>query len=137
MLSCLAEIASKHLVKGSKIYIEGTLQTRKWQNQQGQDQYTTEIIVQSFIGTMQMLNSPVQSGGQHAKSYSWQGHQQGTYQQKPAKQQYTNTPQHQGGHAQQSQQQCGFQQQNVQPYNSPDRSSRLNQPKVAPSRTDD
>ncbi|MBO9492193.1 single-stranded DNA-binding protein [Endozoicomonas sp. G2_1] len=53
----LADIAAKHLKKGSKIYIEGKLQTRKWQNQQGQDQYTTEIIVQGYQGTMQMLNS--------------------------------------------------------------------------------
>ena len=132
MFGRLAEIASKHLVKGSKVYIEGTLQTRKWQNQQGQDQYTTEIIVQSFNGTLQMLNSPVQSGGQQADSYSWQGQQQGSYQQKPAQQQYTKAPQQQGGQAQQSQQQGGFQQQDVQPYNSPDRSSRLNQPKANP-----
>ena len=132
MFGRLAEIASKHLVKGSKVYIEGTLQTRKWQNQEGQDQYTTEIIVQSFNGTLQMLNSPVQSGGQQADSYSWQGQQQGSYQQKPAQQQYTKAPQQQGGQAQQSQQQGGFQQQDVQPYNSPDRSSRLNQPKANP-----
>ena len=132
MFGRLAEIAGKHLVKGSKVYIEGTLHTRKWQNKEGQDQYTTEIIVQSFNGTLQMLNSPVQSGGQQADSYSWQGQQQGSYQQKPAQQQYTKAPQQQGGQAQQSQQQGGFQQQDVQPYNSPDRSSRLNQPKANP-----
>lgn len=53
----LAEIAEKYLKKGSKVYIEGALQTRKWQNQQGQDQYTTEIVVKGFDGIMQMLDS--------------------------------------------------------------------------------
>ncbi len=53
----LAEIAGEYLKKGSKVYIEGALQTRKWQNQQGQDQYTTEVVVQGFNGTMQMLDS--------------------------------------------------------------------------------
>lgn len=49
----LAEIVAQYLRKGSKIYVEGRLQTRKWQNQQGQDQYTTEIIANE----MQMLDS--------------------------------------------------------------------------------
>lgn len=52
----LAEIAGEYLSKGSQIYIEGSLQTRKWQDQIGQDRYTTEIIV-SANGTMQMLGS--------------------------------------------------------------------------------
>lgn len=43
-----AEIASKFLRKGSKIFVEGRLQTRKWQNKDGQDQYTTEIVVDNF-----------------------------------------------------------------------------------------
>merc|ERR1712098_658033 len=47
----LAEIAGEYLKKGSQIYVEGKLQTRKWQDQQGQDRYTTEIIVDQ----MQML----------------------------------------------------------------------------------
>lgn len=50
----LAEIASEYLHKGSQVYIEGSLQTRKWQDQNGQDRYTTEIIV-SVGGAMQML----------------------------------------------------------------------------------
>lgn len=50
----LAEIAEKYVKKGSQLYIEGKLQTRKWQNQQGQDQYTTEIVL-DIGGTMQML----------------------------------------------------------------------------------
>ena len=52
----LAEIASEYVKKGSKLYIEGALQTRKWTNQQGQDQYTTEIVLQGFNGVMQMLD---------------------------------------------------------------------------------
>ncbi len=52
----LAEIASEYLQKGSQIYIEGSLQTRKWQDQKGYTRYITEIIV-NINGTMQMLNS--------------------------------------------------------------------------------
>lgn len=49
----LAEIVSEHVRKGSSLYVEGRLRTRKWQNQQGQDQYSTEIIADQ----MQMLGS--------------------------------------------------------------------------------
>jgi single-strand DNA-binding protein len=56
MFGKLAEIAGEYLKKGSKVYIEGKLQTRKWTNQQGQDQYTTEIVLQGFNGVMQMLD---------------------------------------------------------------------------------
>ena len=52
----LAEIAGEHLKKGSQVYIEGQLQTRKWQDQSGIDHYTTEIVV-NIGGTMQMLGS--------------------------------------------------------------------------------
>lgn len=61
MFGRLAEITGEYLKKGSKVYIEGALQTRKWQNQQGQDQYTTEIVVKGFGGIMQMLDSKPQS----------------------------------------------------------------------------
>jgi len=57
MFGKLAEIAGEYLKKGSKVYLEGQLQTRKWTNQQGQDQYTTEIVLQGFNGVMQMLDS--------------------------------------------------------------------------------
>ena len=53
----LAEIAQQYLRKGSKVYIEGKLQTRKWQGQDGQDRYTTEVVVDGFGGQMQMLDS--------------------------------------------------------------------------------
>ena len=55
----LAEIAGEYLKKGSKVYIEGKLQTRKWQDQQGNDRYTTEIIANE----MQMLDSRGAGGG--------------------------------------------------------------------------
>jgi len=56
----LADIVGQYLKKGSKVYIEGRLQTRKWQDQAGNDKYTTEIVV-DMRGTMQMLDS--QGGG--------------------------------------------------------------------------
>lgn len=56
MFGKLAEIAGKYLAKGSKAYIEGALKTRKWQDQAGQDRYTTEVVV-TMNGSMQMLDS--------------------------------------------------------------------------------
>ncbi|WP_272572403.1 single-stranded DNA-binding protein [Providencia sp. PROV258] len=50
----LAEVAGEYLKKGSQIYVEGSLQTRKWQDQSGQDRYTTEVVV-NIGGSMQML----------------------------------------------------------------------------------
>ena len=55
-LAKLAEIAGQYLDKGSKVYVEGKLQTRKWQDQNGQDRYTTEVVVSGFNGTLQMLD---------------------------------------------------------------------------------
>jgi len=52
----LAEIAGQYLDRGSKVYVEGKLQTRKWQDQSGQDRYTTEIVVSGYGGTLQMLD---------------------------------------------------------------------------------
>ena len=52
----VAEIAGQYLDKGSKVYVEGKLQTRKWQDQNGQDRYTTEVVVSGFNGTLQMLD---------------------------------------------------------------------------------
>ena len=108
MFGRLAEVAGEYLKKGSKVYIEGSLQTRKWQNQQGQDQYTTEIVVQGFNGTMQMLDSRGAGGGAGASGgFQQQGGQQsGGFQQQAA-------PQQSGGFQQQAapQQSGGFQQQ--------------------------
>lgn len=52
----LAEIAERFLRKGSKVYLEGSLQTRKWQDQSGQDRYSTEVVLQRFRGELQMLD---------------------------------------------------------------------------------
>jgi single-strand DNA-binding protein len=58
----LANVAEKFLRKGSKVYIEGALQTRKWQDAQGQDKYSTEIVLQGFNSVLTMLDGP--NGGQ-------------------------------------------------------------------------
>jgi len=58
----LAEIAGQYLRKGSQVYLEGKLQTRKWQDQNGQDRYTTEVVLSGFDGTMQMLGGNRQGG---------------------------------------------------------------------------
>ncbi|RDX35730.1 single-stranded DNA-binding protein [Kangiella sp. HD9-110m-PIT-SAG07] len=58
----LAEIAGEYLRKGSQVYFEGKLQTRKWQDQSGQDKYTTEVVV-DINGQMQMLGSRGGGGG--------------------------------------------------------------------------
>ena len=57
----LAEIAGEYLRKGSQVYVEGKLTTRKWQDKQGQDRYSTEVVVDSFTGVMQMLGGNGQS----------------------------------------------------------------------------
>ena len=63
----LAKIAEQYLRKGSKVYLEGQLQTRKWQDQNGQDKYTTEVVLQGYNGNLTMLDSR-QSGGDFAGS---------------------------------------------------------------------
>jgi single-strand DNA-binding protein len=52
----LAKVAEKYLHKGSKVYLEGQLQTRKWTNKDGQDQYSTEVVLQKFRGELVMLD---------------------------------------------------------------------------------
>ena len=70
----LAEIAGEYVKKGSQVYFEGKLQTRKWQGQDGQDKYTTEIIVDSFSGVMQLIG-----GKQQPSQPAQQQQQQGGY----------------------------------------------------------
>ncbi len=53
----LAKVAEQYLKKGMKVYIEGQLQTRSWEDQSGQKKYTTEVVLQRFRGEMQMLDS--------------------------------------------------------------------------------
>jgi len=59
----LVRIAEQYLKKGSKVYIEGKLQTRKWQDQSGQDRYSTEVVLQGFDGVMTMLDGRGEGGG--------------------------------------------------------------------------
>lgn len=102
-----AEIAQQYLRKGSKVYIEGRLQTRKWQDQNGQDRYTTEIVAND----MQMLDSggqqqaPQQSGHQQPP----QNQQRGGYQQPPPNNSGYGAPrQSQGQHPPQHNQQQAY-----------------------------
>ncbi|ENA3458126.1 single-stranded DNA-binding protein [Yersinia enterocolitica] len=92
----LAEVAGEYLRKGSQVYIEGALQTRKWQDQSGQDRYTTEVVV-NVGGTMQMLGSKQgdsqgtqsqerqQSGPQQNQQQWGQQYAQGQMQSRPEK----------------------------------------------------
>jgi len=59
----LADVAEKYLRKGSKIYVEGALQTRKWTDNSGQEKYTTEVVLQRFRGNLTMLDTRGGSGG--------------------------------------------------------------------------
>lgn len=82
----LAEVAGEYLRKGSQVYIEGQLRTRKWTDSNGVDKYTTEIVIPQMGGVMQMLGGKRDDSGQ-------QSGQQPQRQQQPPKQQ---SPQ--GGH---------------------------------------
>lgn len=59
----LVRVAEQYLRKGSKVYLEGKLQTRKWQDQSGQDRYTTEIVLQGYDGVLTMLDGRGEGGG--------------------------------------------------------------------------
>ncbi len=66
----LAEVAEKYLRKGSKIYVEGALQTRKWTDQSGQERYSTEVVMQRYRGELTMLDT---RGGGEGGDYGSQG----------------------------------------------------------------
>jgi len=59
----LVNVVERFLKKGSKVYIEGKLQTRKWQDQNGQDRYSTEVVLRGFDGTLTMLDGAQGGGG--------------------------------------------------------------------------
>ncbi|WP_204382243.1 single-stranded DNA-binding protein, partial [Aeromonas veronii] len=108
----LAEVAGEYLKKGSQVYVEGKLQTRKWQDQSGQERYTTEVLVDSFTGVMQMLGGRPQGGqgmGQNmgGQQGNWgqpqQSMQQPMNQQRPAPAPQQNMQQ-QGGYGRPAQQ---------------------------------
>ncbi|MCL1139923.1 single-stranded DNA-binding protein [Shewanella pneumatophori] len=115
MFGKLAEITGEYLRKGSQVYLEGKLQTRKWKDQSGQDRYSTEVVVDQG-GSMQMLGSRNQNAGAPSQggnqNYGGQQQQQGGYgsqqQQQPQQNSYQPKPQapaQQGGYQQQPQQQ--------------------------------
>src|SRR6188768_1065664 len=62
----LAKIAEQYLKKGSKVYLEGALQTRKWQDKDGQDKYSTEVVLQGFNSQLTMLDGRGGGGGAEA-----------------------------------------------------------------------
>ena len=68
----IVEVAEKYLHKGSKIYVEGQLQTRKWTDQSGQEKYTTEVVLQRFRGELTMLDA--RGAGGDAGGYSEPSH---------------------------------------------------------------
>ncbi|MCF2523704.1 single-stranded DNA-binding protein [Bradyrhizobium sp. G127] len=59
----LCKIAEQYLKKGSKVYLEGQLQTRKWQDKDGKDRYSTEVVLQNFNSTLTMLDGKSSGGG--------------------------------------------------------------------------
>jgi len=64
----LCKIAEQYLKKGSKVYLEGALQTRKWQDKDGQDRYSTEVVLQGFNSQLTMLDTRGGGGGASADS---------------------------------------------------------------------
>lgn len=92
----VAEVAGEYLRKGSQVYIEGQLRTRKWQDQQGKDQYTTEVVVSGYRGMMQMLspasNDRGANWGQPQQPQPQQQQQQPQQQQQRPQQQYNEPP---------------------------------------------
>lgn len=69
----LGKIAEQYLRKGSKVYVEGQLQTRKWTDQSGQERYTTEIVLQRFRGELTILDGRGEGGGRGEAGYSGGG----------------------------------------------------------------
>ena len=74
----LVTVAEKYLRKGSKIYVEGALQTRKWTDQQGQEKYSTEVVLQKFRGELTMLDGAGGARGQ-AGGASEGGYDEGSF----------------------------------------------------------
>jgi len=74
----LAKVAEQYLKKGMKVYVEGQLQTRKWQDQTGNDKYTTEVVLQKFRGELQMLDARGQGEGGQVGGYAGGGSSRGS-----------------------------------------------------------
>jgi single-strand DNA-binding protein len=69
----LAKIAEQYLKKGSTVYIEGSLETRKWQDQSGQDKYTTEVVLRPYSGNLTLLGGRGEGGGGGGGGYDDRG----------------------------------------------------------------
>ena len=67
----LVNVCERYLRKGSKVFIEGQLRTRKWQDQSGNDRYTTEVVLQGFNGTLTMLDGAQGGGGSRGGGGNW------------------------------------------------------------------
>lgn len=72
----LVSVVKNYLKKGAKVYIEGQLQTRKWTNKDNQEQYSTEVVLQGFNGTLQMLDGKGGSSENAGGNYSQQSYSQ-------------------------------------------------------------
>lgn len=70
----IADIAERYLRKGSKVYVEGQLQTRKWTDQQGQERYTTEVVIGRFKGELTLLDGRGEGGGGSGGGYDEGGY---------------------------------------------------------------
>lgn len=79
----LARVAEQYLRKGSKVYIEGQLETRKWQDQSGQDRYSTEVVLRPYSSTLTMLDGRGDSSGSSSGGYSGGGYSGGGYDEGP------------------------------------------------------
>ncbi|MFD2175444.1 single-stranded DNA-binding protein [Rhodobacter lacus] len=75
----LARIAEQYLRKGSQVYIEGQLETRKWQDQSGQERYTTEVVLRPFTGNLTLLGGRGEGGGSGGGGSYGGGNQGGGY----------------------------------------------------------
>ena len=75
----LVRVCEQYLKKGSKVYIEGKLQTRKWQDQSGADRYTTEVVLQGYDGNLTMLDGPSGGGGGGGGGGTYGGSSGGDY----------------------------------------------------------
>ena len=80
----LGKVAEQYLRKGSKVYLEGALQTRKWTDQNGQDKYTTEVVLQRYRGELTMLDGRGEGGGGSSDGGYGGGQQQSTGYDAPA-----------------------------------------------------
>ncbi|MEM6620279.1 MAG: single-stranded DNA-binding protein [Pseudomonadota bacterium] len=75
----LVRVCEQYLRKGSKVFVEGALQTRKWQDQSGQDRYSTEVVIQNYGGTLTMLDGRGEGGSGGGGGYGGGGSVGGGY----------------------------------------------------------